>query len=131
MLVLLLTVTYNAGFKLVKEKCSQPYNTSSAEEELIAAEFRRQHPGLVGLNFENVFAKPQETVHNSVMNKKTNNPNAIEGVDNETAIDCAKVSKKSDKQPLSVEPNMDANKTTIGISGNSRCKENAPSRLYI
>ncbi len=51
--------TYSEGFKLVREKVAQKYNTSSAEDELKAADFRRKHPALGASNqsFENLFKK--------------------------------------------------------------------------
>lgn len=77
--IALFTATYSCGRALVREKCSQNYNTSSADEYLQAANFRRQHPGLSSLNlesFEDLFAK-KKTV-NSVVNceteKRTNKP---------------------------------------------------------
>lgn len=60
-------VSYNSGFKVVREKCSQTYNTSSAEEHIEAANYRRKHPVLSmqtkGGNgsIEHVFSKPNET----------------------------------------------------------------------
>lgn len=59
-------MTYHAGFKLVKQKCSQRYNTSSADEHIQAADFRRKHPGLIGESFENVFSKTTSIVNASV-----------------------------------------------------------------
>lgn len=93
---------------MVKEKCSQPYNTSSAEEEQQAANFRRKHPGLFGVNFEHIFAKSQDNVDKSVSHDKTKNSTkpsrgattfqnaaTISSDNNETAEDCARSSKKS------------------------------------
>lgn len=56
-------VTYSAGWIIVREKCSQNYNTSSAEECQAQAIFRRQHPVLASENagsFEHMFAKKQQ-----------------------------------------------------------------------
>lgn len=79
------TATYSCGRALVREKCSQKYNTSSAEEHLIAAKFRRQHPGLclgVSGSFEDVFTAKTSTEtaenHNgtaSVTNEPSKNGN--------------------------------------------------------
>lgn len=52
-------LTYHAGFKVVKEKCSQRYNTSSADEAIQAAQYLRDHPGLIGEGIEHIFEKPQ------------------------------------------------------------------------
>lgn len=66
------TVTYSCGRALVREKCSQKYNTSSADEHLSAAKFRRQHPGLSSRNytsFEDLFTTKQS--HRAVENNQT------------------------------------------------------------
>lgn len=54
-----IVATYSIGAGIVREKVSQHYNTSSADEHLQAAQFRREHPGLINNGekcFENVFA---------------------------------------------------------------------------
>lgn len=62
------TVTYSCGQVLVREKCAQKYNSSSAEEHINAAKFRRLHPGLsstVTGSFEDVFKK-KKSIESSV-----------------------------------------------------------------
>lgn len=73
-------VSYNSGFKIVREKCSQKYNTSSAEEHIDAENYRRKHPVLSMQNegngsIEHVFSKPNDKrltgkKHNVVLSSK-------------------------------------------------------------
>lgn len=66
-----ITATYSIGCNIAKEKAAQKYNTSSADEYMQAARFRREHPGLIHngeQSFENIFANAkvaQETVQKS------------------------------------------------------------------
>ncbi|KAJ6647737.1 hypothetical protein Bhyg_02960 [Pseudolycoriella hygida] len=47
------------GFDVVKQKCEEKFNTSSADEQQEASNFRRKHPVLAkeAETFENVFDK--------------------------------------------------------------------------
>ncbi|KAJ6646903.1 hypothetical protein Bhyg_02117 [Pseudolycoriella hygida] len=59
--------TYSIGSKIVREKVSQCYNTSSADEHFCREKFRREHPGLVSKGdqcFENLFADAKVTQSN-------------------------------------------------------------------
>lgn len=60
-LIAVVIVTYARGFKIVREKCSQKYNTSSADDQSAAANYRRKHPVLAlkgERGFEKIFSKP-------------------------------------------------------------------------
>lgn len=75
----LFLATYSGGRALVREKYLQTYNTSSAEEHIEAAKFRRQHPGLSLRNsesFEDMF--PTKKSVNCAINhgKKENTSSA-------------------------------------------------------
>lgn len=68
------TATYSCGRALVRDKCSQKYNTSSAEEYLSAEKFRRQHPALSSRNdnsFEDVFTTKQSHQSAAVVNNQS------------------------------------------------------------
>lgn len=54
-------MTNSEGFKIVKEKCSQEFNTSSADEHLQIAKFRHEHPGLASQGIEHVFSNPSSS----------------------------------------------------------------------
>lgn len=74
------TETYNSGFKIVREKCSQKYNTSSAEEQITAATYRREHPVLAMTandgNIEHIFAEPDRTSKKHLQSKQSKNVKA-------------------------------------------------------
>lgn len=60
-LIAVVIVTYARGFKIVRQKCSQKYNTSSADDQSAAANYRRKHPVLAlkgERGFEKIFSKP-------------------------------------------------------------------------
>lgn len=72
-------MTYNSGFKVVREKCSQKYNTSSADEHITAASYRREHPVFAlrrnGQNegsIEHLFTDRDETLNNESQKKQQN-----------------------------------------------------------
>lgn len=79
------TATYHAGLKLVKEKCAQSYNTSSAEEHIRAAEFLRQHPTSICGNIEHLFKKNKPTGNESIVrneDESSTNSNGSAALDN-------------------------------------------------
>ncbi|KAJ6639477.1 hypothetical protein Bhyg_12222 [Pseudolycoriella hygida] len=66
--------TYSIGSKIVREKVSQCYNTSSADEHFCREKFRREHPGLVSKGdqcFENLFADAKVTQSNETKPAKS------------------------------------------------------------
>lgn len=69
-------MTYNNGFKIVRDKCNQKYNTSSADEQINAAIYRRQHPVLAMQNqgnIEHIFAKSNPNSKKTTQNKEHKN----------------------------------------------------------
>lgn len=77
-------VSYAKGYTVLRDKCSQKYNTSSADDHIAAKDFRRKHPVLAlrgDKAFESVFSE-QASIDVEVLENicETNEiPNEMQG----------------------------------------------------
>lgn len=91
---IMFTDTYSIASGIVREKCAQRYNTSSADDYLEAVKYRREHPGLIHKGekcFENLFqnAKSAEMKRDSVSTLKNQEQRqkAIDDCENVKSLD--------------------------------------------
>lgn len=97
------TATYSIGSSIVRDKVSQQYNTSSADEHLLAAQFRREHPGLISSGekcFESIFGSSKE---NKVASSVT--------IETETAQEPGLERNNTTSSSSAVTPNVEINNT--------------------
>lgn len=99
--------SYSIATSIVREKCSQNYNTSSADDHVEAARFKRAHPALVfqkeKLNIENLFEKAAAIKKNrGNLNSKLKKPEQ-QNEENETIV--------------SLESQPSASTTSINVDG--------------
>ncbi|KAJ6639186.1 hypothetical protein Bhyg_11926 [Pseudolycoriella hygida] len=100
--------TYNSGFAVVKEKCAQLYNTSSADEHLAALTFRRKHPVLASTtaeSFEGVFSEKLATKNKNGACIQKQKGRKIGKVKNETP---AKAKSDITGRPIEQRKNYDS-----------------------